>query len=518
MRTTSLFILFLLALNISYSQNHTDVLHYSLEFTITDESDTLYGKEKVTVHRLNQSPIRLDLASLDDEGTGIQVSSVKVDETIIEYSHENNTLICSPALVSDTVTLTIEYKGIPTDGMVIGENKYNSRTFFGDNWPNRAHLWFACNDHPIDKATVEFTIHSPAHYTIIANGIKDKEEIIDGTKLTHYSTNYPIPTKVMVFGAADFVVEKSLSKNQIPIENYVYPENEKEGFHDMSFTSEILYFFETKFGPYPFNKLANVQSTTRFGGMENASCIFYDENAITGKQTMEKLMVHEIAHQWFGNSASEADWMHLWLSEGFATYLTDVYVQEKFGHEEFKARMANERKIATTFNDKYPLPIIDTISTDLMFQLNPNAYQRGAWVLHMLRTELGDSLFWEGLREYYFRFEYYNATSDDFLSVLEEVSKKELSQFKNQWLQSSAIPELKAQWIQSRSKVRIELQQLQKDKVFDFITTIRIQFKDGSIEDVNLHSFTPTTEINLKGRRPQIKCIVIDPEVKLLYK
>ena len=171
--------------------------------------------------------------------------------------------------------------------------------------------------------------------------------------------------------------------------------------------------------------------------MENAGCIFYAENSVTGKGTAEGLMAHEIAHQWFGNSVTENDWHHVWLSEGFATYLTAVYLEKTYGKEKLDEQMKSARNRVLGFYKRSQRPIIDTTVTDLMKLLNANSYQKGAWVLHMLRRKLGDDLFLEGLRSYYKKYRNRNAGTSDFQKVMEGVYKKDLSEFFKQWLYMS---------------------------------------------------------------------------------
>jgi aminopeptidase N len=153
----------------------------------------------------------------------------------------------------------------------------------------------------------------------------------------------------------------------------------------------FLPWLEKHIAPYPYKKLANVQSKTIFGGMENANAIFYFENSVTDTG-IEALMTHEIAHQWFGNSASEKDWSHLWLSEGFATYMTHLYLEEKYGEDSFNNRREADREKVIAFSKTRNTPVSDTsASNNLMQLLNANSYQKGGWVLHMLRRKVGDS-------------------------------------------------------------------------------------------------------------------------------
>jgi aminopeptidase N len=119
---------------------------------------------------------------------------------------------------------------------------------------------------------------------------------------------------------------------------YVFPEDKETGFKSYAVAKEILPFFIKNVGPFAYEKLANVQSKTIFGGMENASCIFYFEESVKSN-TIEELMAHEIAHQWFGDAASEKSWPNLWLSEGFATYFTNLYLESKYSVEKLKQRV-----------------------------------------------------------------------------------------------------------------------------------------------------------------------------------
>lgn len=409
----------------------------------------------------------------------------------------------------------IFFHGIPTDGLIIGKNKFKDRTFFGDNWPNRAHHWFVCNDHPSDKAKINFTVTAPNHYEVIANGLNVSKKENGNYSTWKYSTNYVIPTKVMVIGVADFSID-TLDFQPFEITSYVYPQNEKEGFEDMKDAKEITQFFIDKFGPYAFQKLANVQSTTRYGGMENAGCIFYDENAITGTHRMRNLIAHEIAHQWFGNCASEKNWSDLWLSEGFATYLTNCYVEEVDGQKAFQKQLANDKIRVLHFYKKHQLPVNDTISENLNFLLNPNAYQRGSWTLHMLRNKMGDDLFWKGLRTYFNEFKYSNANTDEFFQVMEKVSNQSLEAFKNQWLKRREIPEVSAKWNSKGKNHTITILQKQNNGAFEFPIDVKVKFKDGSSEIFSKDCKNYLEKIDFKSNK-EIDCIYLDPEEKLLF-
>ena len=494
-----------------------DVRHYKIDLSVNDISDTIKVSETISFSHLNRNkPIVFNLKSINTDGNGMFVSSVSHKEEELKFSHRNDSLYVFVNIPSENnyYELNISFKGVPIDGLVIGENKNGKRTFFGDNWPNRAHNWFVCNDHLSDKASVEFIVHAPQQYTVVANGALISVQKRRKVKIFHYFSMVPIPTKVMVVGIAEFNLEVSGTVEGMLVQSFTYPENKKEAGKDLSLAPAILDFYISYIAPYEFEKLDNVQSTTRFGGMENAGCIFYDEDALNGTQNSENLIAHEIAHQWFGNSASEKDWQHLWLSEGFATYLTNIYIEEKKGDLAFKAQLIKDRKKVVNFDKRYHHPIIDSNYLILKDLLNPNSYQKGGWVLHMLRAEIGDELFQKCIQTYYQKYLRSNANSKDFQNVVEEVCDRDFSVFFNQWLHRAGHPKLKIKSNIENRKLSLEINQ--KEGVFSFPLKVDIKCTEGSTIRRTIRITQETTRKDIVTSYP-ITEVIIDPEVELLY-
>ena len=445
-----------------------DVRHYAFSLNVNDSNNKVIGQAAVTlVFREDAASLRLDLAAKNKEGKGMTVRSVTGGGRPIRFSQDSDHLVLQTGgKTGEQHTYTIDYDGIPADGLIIGNNKYGHRGFFGDNWPDRAHNWLPCVDHPSDKANVEFLITAPDHYTVVANGALVEEKALPShRRLTHWKESAPLSPKVMVIGVADFAVDHPGDALGIPVYNYVYPEDKVIGFRNYALALQILPFYISHIGPYPFEKCGNVQSKTRFGGLENASAIFYFENSVSSPG-VESLMAHEIAHQWFGDAATETQWQHLWLSEGFATYMTHCYLENKYGIDTLRKGMEKDRTKLLAFEKKRLTAVVDTtVKNDYMQLLNPNSYEKGGWVLHMLRRQLGDTLFWKGIAAYYATYGQSNASSADFENTMEHISGQDLHTFFHQWLDLAGHPRLRITWKKDDSGKWLGLQvdQLQPD-------------------------------------------------------
>lgn len=505
----------------NYPRNEAvDIARYIFRLELNDSTNRISGKATIRFFaKKNMRDIELDLIE-ENQGLGMQVDEVRMHERQLIFNHRNGRLkILFPYEIpaGRESELTISYAGIPADGLIISKNRYGDRTFFGDNWPDRARHWLPCIDHPYDKSPVEFIVIAPLHYQVVANGIRVEESYLSHKqKLTHWREEAELPTKVMVIGVARFATSYLGSVHHIPVEAWVYPQNRTEGFADYAPAVKVLDFFYRLVAPYPYRKLANVQSTTRYGGMENASNIFYFERSVTGKGQVESLIAHEIAHQWFGNSASEKDWHHVWLSEGFATYFTHVYMEHTYGPEKRKEGMLRDRQNVIRHCAKSPAPIINTAITRYTDLLSPHVYERASWVLHMLRRQLGDSVFFQGVRTYYNRYQGSNALTEDFRKVMEEVSGHKLDAFFRQWLYEIPIPRLQISWQYLNGKVEIAVTQLQPGPVFHFTLDADIELSNQTSvrQSLQITGKTQTFSFPLTQRPVRI---TPDPDVHLLF-
>lgn len=500
-----------------------DVQHYAIAIELSDEQDLIKCTSAITVLFLKDtSTVTFDLIAKQTNGKGMTATSVTENGQSRSFQHYGDSIaitLGSVAKTGSTRTLTISYEGVPADGLIIEKNKYQRRGFFADNWPNRARHWMPCIDHPSDKATVDFTVTAPDHFQVVANGIQAEEtSLTDHRKTTRYQETVAISTKIMVIGAADFAVQRAGQVDCIPVYSWIYPEDKDKGFYDYAQALDILPWFIQRVGPYAFAKLANVQSKTIFGGMENAGAIFYAENSVKGNRSSEALITHEIAHQWFGDMATETDWPHLWLSEGFATYMTILYFEQQHGQDTARYMRRKDREQVINFSKEYKRPVVDTAVKDYMQLLNANSYQKGGWVLHMLRRKMGDTLFWKGIRNYYERYKGKNASTDDLQKVMEATSGQHLSRFFRQWLFTPGQPMLNITWQYDagRKQVKGTISQLQETP-FEF--PLQLTIKGNNNKTINAIT-VPVTSKQATFTIPAAEAptqLIPDEEVNLLF-
>jgi aminopeptidase N len=501
-----------------YKRNESaDVLQYVFNISLNDDNNEIKGESLITVNFKNESePFSLDLVGKSGE-YGMEVTGVFDGDEEAKYNYSKDKISITPSATGSSIrTFKIQYHGIAQRGLVIDTTKFGQRSFFGDNWPNLARYWLPCVDHPYDKAAVAFNVIAPEYYDVVATGKKIEESNLgNGFKLTSYKESAPVAMKVVTIGVTKFATKLLDMVGEIPVTAWVYPENRLDGFSDYAIAVNVLHYFIENIGPYSYAKLANVQAKTQWGGLENAGTISYFENSVTGKHEVEGLIAHEIAHQWFGDSATENSWNHVWLSEGFATYFAILYQESVYGNEKRKEELRLDRKQVFEYYKKNPSPIVDNSIKDPMKVLSVNTYQKGGWVLNMLRHKLGDETFWKGIRLYYQNYKNSNAMTADFRMVMEKISGENLEAFFKQWVYTKGYPELQWSWTYKKGKVIINLYQVQHHYTFKFPLEIGIIYGDQiKIETVDVNQQSEIFEITVDGKPDNV---VFDPELWLLF-
>ncbi len=507
-----------------------DVLNYIFRITLSDKTDAILVEATVDVRYVGEGVeiLRLDLvkSSAAIGNKGMTVSKVESEDKTLSFTHEGAELkinLPAPSKSNQRSVYKITYSGMPATGLKIARNKYGDRTFFSDNWPDKGRNWLPIVDHPYDKAMCEFIVTAPAHYQVVSNGLKIEEtDLPEGRRLTHWKQSVPIASWLYVLGVARFAVQYVDQFDNKSIETWVYYQDREAGFYDFAEpTKQALEFYSNYVGPFVYERLANIQSNSVSGGMEAASAILYSENSVVGdrNERWRNVVIHEIAHQWFGNSVTEHDWDDVWLSEGFATYFTLLFIEHAYGRDAFMAGLADSKKRVDAFHVKNPnYRIVHDNLQDMEQVTTSQTYQKGSWILHMLRGVVGTENFWKGIRSYYSKYMNSNASTADFQREMEEVSGMDLKNFFEQWLYKPGALKLIGSWQYNDKKkeVRITLNQVQTDgSLFKMPVQVAIYPANGK-------TFTTTFQVNDKKNEFSIpldtapRNVLLDPDKWLL--
>jgi aminopeptidase N len=502
--------------------------HYTFRISLSDSTNEIEGQATVELHFVASGVQRidLDLVQKQPDGKGMSVSSVTSRGQPLRYEQINNRLrifLPSPAKRFESAEYQIRYRGVPAGGLLIGPNRYGDRSFDTNDWPDKARNWLPCIDHPSSKASDEMIVTAPAHYQVISNGrLVEQVDLPPQMRRTTWVEDVPISSWLYSLAAAPYAVQYLGEVDGVPIETWVYPQERGEGFKGFAtFTKPIFEFYSHRIGPFPYEKLANVEANGTDGGMELASDIFYGYprdmiTTIRGRQ----LIAHEIAHQWFGDSVTESDWDDVWLSEGFATYFALAYLKHANGRDAFVKGLDQSRDFILKFSAKHPdYTIVHHKISDLSELLTYQIYQKGAWTLHMLHDLVGAPAFWAGIRQYYRLYRNRNATTDDFERVMEHVSGKSLSWFFQEWLSQGGVPKIEGQWHYDERvrQLEVELDQKQKEEVFRMPIPLGIYFAGNQVKP-QLQS------LDVKDRRNHFTIqlgqppasVVLDPNTSVL--
>jgi aminopeptidase N len=424
-------------------------------------------------------------------GRGMTITAVKSGEETLTFRHENDRLHVTfphPFQSGDTYQFTVSYRGVPATGILVANNKYGDRGFLSNSWPNKSRNYLAVVDHPSMKATVVTTVTAPRQYQVISNGrLMEQTDLPNSLRRTVWKESSPICTCLMSLGVAPFAVDHFGEYHGIPLSSWVYPQESEVSLPAFrAYTQPILEFFIDHIGPYSYEKLAQVEANGIGGGMELASSIFYGYGAGgPGRQ----LVAHEMAHQWFGDSAAEKDWDDVWLSEGFATYFALLYQEFQDGHDAFLDGVKRSKTQAINYALAHPdSTIVHDNLADFSKVIANNAqiYQGGAQTLQNIRGVVGTDGFWAGIRLYYSRFQNGNATTDDFRRAMEDACKsagdrcpaagKDLAWLFHELLNRGGVLQVAGSWRYdgTAKQVEVTLQQIQTTDVYRMPVEIAI--------------------------------------------
>ena len=501
-----------------------DAQHYVFRLTLlTSDSNEIQGDAAVTVRIVNDvREILLDFTTVGAGGKGMTVSSVTSAGQPVVFTHSNNRLrlpVPAGTRVGQDVTFSISYKGVPADGLRLLNNIHGERTAFSENWYHNARQWLPMIDHPADKATGEFIVTTKADYQVIGNGaLAEQLDLPNGLRRTHWKQSAPISSWLYSLGIARFIVRQGGVVRGVPLSYWAFPQDAEKGLAALERDARGSFeYFSDHVGPYAYDKLAHVEAAGIGGGTEHASNIFYGEKGVTAGNAP---VVHETAHQWFGDAVTESDWNDCWLSEGFATYFTLLYTEHASGRDAFADGLRRSRATVLRLEKSSPnTPVVHVnLDESAVAPNNGLVYQKGSWTLHMLRELVGTEVFWRGIRMYYQRHMNGVASSDDLRRVMEQVSGQDLAWFFNQWLNRAGVPSIEGSWRYDAAAkhVVITLRQTQVDEPYRVSVGIGVVQTAGALPRVWSLPMTSRQSILTIAADTEPDSIVLDPGVSLL--
>jgi aminopeptidase N len=455
-------------------------IHVSLDLALDFERKSIGGK-----CTLSLSPFGGRSRSISLDACGMVIKGVRVDRKQVDFSYDNERLhVPLPDGEGGPRTVEVEYLTVPKEGVYfVGPDKDHPERevqAWSHNEAEFARHWFPCHDHPWDKATSELTLRVPKGFTVISNGDLVSKSEDGGTATYHWKEGLKHSTYLTSFVAGKFG-EVTQEVGGVKL-HYFFPESRRENvmryFGETPRMVEVL--GEVTGVKYPYGKYA--QTTVDefiFGGMENFNATtlatnYYPDAASeedfqtsygTPQRNAVNLVVHELAHQWFGDLVTCADWAHAWLNEGFADYFQSIYLEKTRGVDMMRWDLyLRAEEYFEEDENEYRRPIVDINYTHPDDLFDNTLYEKGAAMLHELRYLMGDEAFFRGIKDYLSTHSFANVDTHDFLRSMEESSGLSLGEFFEQSFHKAGYPEFEVgySWDEESKLATIRVKQVQR--------------------------------------------------------
>ena len=415
-----------------------DVVAYRLDLEIDPIGNTLDAAVEIDAIATST------LTSFNLDFSGPTIDSLQVSGSDAPFRRSGSELIVTPGAplpAGRDFTVLVSYRGTPTtDDPPAGGDwgwVHTEDLVYVVAQPESAHHWFPCNDHPLDKAPFTFEVTVPDPFVAAANGLLVGATTMgDGRTTYHWAMEDPMATYLATVVVGRFQRIDRGKAGGVVIRDYMPTDLAGRTPEAFSLTEEMIEVLEPLFGPYPFDSYGHTVVPGFFGALEAQTLSIFSRHTLG--PILEIIVVHELAHQWFGNSLTPANWRDIWLNEGFATYAEWLWIE----HTRGRAAMEEEISASHAYMSFAPHSLAGDPGADDLF--GQSVYVRGGMTLHALRLLVGDDEFFTILRTYTDRFMYANVTTDDFISVAEEISDRDLDAFFDAWLYREDLPEFPA--------------------------------------------------------------------------
>ena len=443
-----------------------DALHYKVQLTFDLDKKEFYGSNTITL-----SPITENFQNFALNATGLHIEKVgtEQDQNLL-FNHDNDTLRVSllhSVSFGDTIEVTVWYQGKdPEKGLYFDdETSRRPQVVTTDSWPDEARYWFPCYDYPHDKAAQEMVITVKDPLKVLSNGklMGVTENKQSGTRTWHYYQERPHSTYLSMLAIGPYTVIGD-SLESLPVNYWVYPEDAENAGWIFKNTPAMIAFFSRIYDyPYPWDKYDQVVSPRQGGGAEATSATILGEGVIHDRRaeqdfSWERIIAHEIAHQWWGDLITLRSWEHTWMNEGFATYSDYLYTRFASGDDEGAVDLlAKKNQYLREAHHRYMRPIVFTRYNNPQDNFDSHTYPKAAAVLHMLRFYLGDEPFFETLSTFLHRYAFKAVDTHDFMTAVKEVTGRNLDWFFHQFIFKPGHPVFDISYVYDNSLKQIDL-------------------------------------------------------------
>lgn len=494
-----------------------DVLHYTLDLAMFPDQRRVAGTAQLSIKAITHH-----LAGFSLDLSGMTVTSVAINGSPADFETNPTKLFITlpqPVVYGTLFDVVIAYSGIPTRKKTPYSSSFTTGIEYIENpprmafvnQPDGANTWFPCNDHPSDRATYTFNITVPDSYTAVANGeplgITAQSE---GLITYHWQMDSPMMTALAVVAVGDYVLIEDTLPGEIPLRHYAYAGTENKIASLLSSTEMAFEVLAARFGPYPYESYGHVITPLAGGALETQTMTVMPIDLVSAQNEAQvyTLVVHELAHHWYGNTVSLKSWQDIWLNEGFATYAEWLALEARYGEGRYQEQRTWQEE---ALNSNRRITPLGAPLPSQMFDLS--SYEKGAWVLHMLREKLGDAVFFRLLQTWAVDYAARPVTSYDFFQLAEQISGQDLTLFRHNWLETGGEPSYTIYWATTGNVVELIICSRNDSR---YRLDIPLRFVDGqnTVKDVSVSTVDPTVQTVLFSMSPVD--MIVDPDQHIL--
>jgi peptidase M1-like protein len=487
-----------------------DVQHYGLDLHVDPAAKSLRGTVEIRAQLLSSAPATLAL----DLDPALTVDAVALNGKSTDFRRKDDQILIA-IREGQALSIAVTYHGTPQGKGFTFTERNGQPAISNYGMPFTARQWWPCKDDPADKAdTADIAITVPSPLTAASNGnLRATDTNADGTRTFRWHVGYPIYPDTLSVAIAQYGVfqerYRAANGQVMPLLFYVFPPDEAKARRDFSVIPDIMRAHAQRFGEYPFlREKYGVAEFATYSFREHQTLPSYAEKLITGDHANDAILAHELAHQWFGNSLSVRDWRHVWLNEGFSTYAAMLWIERRKGAAAYRAEMDKSAK-----QDLHgPIFMADVTDNSKLF--GAATFDKGAWVLHMLRHVMGDEKFFDALRAYVKQYSYSNVTTEDFRAVCERVYGESLEWFFAQWVYGVSRPMYRVSWVAADDHIALTIRQAQTDApAFTMPIDVAVTTAAGVTRRTVWNDRSEqTVEIPMSNKPAAIKNVSIDPD------